>query len=54
MKGKPNMTLSVIFLTRTNVVLKQTLSWQTWALLISKVICILLPLAEHKVSFDLL
>jgi hypothetical protein len=27
---------------------------QIWALLISKVICILLPLAERKVYFDLL
>jgi hypothetical protein len=52
-KGKPNITLSVKFLTRTNV-LKQILSWQTWALLISKVICILLPLVKCKVSFDLL
>ena len=44
------MTLSVIFLTRTNVVLKHMLSWHTWALRILNSICIFPPLAEVNLS----
>ena len=50
--GNPRITLSFRFLTRTKDVLKQTLSLQTWALLISYLICILLPLAEFNLSVD--
>ena len=50
MKGFPKMTLSVIFLTRTNVVLKHVLSWHTWALGILNSICIFPPLAEVNLS----
>ena len=52
MKGNPMITLSLMFLTKTKDVLKQTLSLQIWALLISYLICILLSLAEFNVSFD--
>ena len=50
MKGFPKMTLSVIFLTRTNVVLKHVLSWQIWAFGILNSICIFHPLAEVNLS----
>ena len=50
MKGFPKMTLSVIFLTRTNVVLKHLLSWQTCAFGIFNSICIFPPLAEVNLS----
>ena len=48
--GFSKMTLSVIFLTRTNVVLKHVLSWHTWALGILNLICIFPPLAEVNLS----
>ena len=48
--GFPKMTLSIIFLTRTNVVLKHVLSWHTWALSILNLICIFPPLAEVNLS----
>ena len=48
--GFPKMTLSVIFLTRTNVALKHVLSWHTWALSILNLICIFLPVAEVNLS----
>ena len=48
--GFPKMTLSVIFLTRTKVVLKLTLSWQTLACGILNSICISPPLAEVNLS----
>ena len=50
MKGFPKMTLSVIFLTRTKVVLKHTLYWQTCAFGILNSICIFPPLAEVNLS----
>ena len=50
MKGFPKMTLSVIFLIRTNVVLKHVLSWHTWALGILNSICIFPPLVEVNLS----
>ena len=50
MKRFPKMTLSVIFLIRTNVVLKHVLSWHTWALEILNPICIFSPLAEVNLS----
>ena len=46
----PKITLSVIFLTRTNVVLKYVLSWHTYALGILNSICIFPPLAEVNLS----
>ena len=49
-KGFARMTLSVIFLTRTNVVLKHVLSWQTCAFGILNSICIFPPLAEVNLS----
>jgi hypothetical protein len=52
MNGSPRIILSFKFLTRTKDVLKQTLSLQTWALFISYLICILLPLAEFNLSVD--
>ena len=48
------MTLSVKFLTRTNVVLKHMLSWQIWALGSLNSICILPPLADVNLSLDFL
>ena len=48
------MTLSVRFLTRTNVVLKHILSWQIWALGSLNSICILPPLADVNRSLDFL
>ena len=48
------MTLSVKFLTRTNVVLKHMLFWQTWALGILNSICIFPPLADVNRSLDFL
>ena len=48
------MTLSVRFFTRTNVVLKHILSWQTWALGILNSICIFPPLADVSRSLDFL
>jgi len=50
MNGFPKMTLSVIFLTRTKVVLKHALSWQTCAFGILNSICIFPPLAEVNLS----
>ena len=50
MNGFPKMTLSVIFLIRTNVVLKHVLSWHTWALGILNSIYIFPPLAEVNLS----
>ena len=50
MKGFPKMTLSVMFLTRTNVVLKYVLSWQTCAFGILNSIYIVPPLAEVNLS----
>ena len=50
MKGFPNMTLSVIFFTRTNVFLKHALSWHTCVLGILNSICICPPLAEVNLS----
>ena len=50
MNGFPKMTLSVIFLTRTKVVLKHALSWQTYAFGILNSICIFPPLAEVNLS----
>ena len=50
MNGFPRMTLSVIFLTRTNVVLKHALSWQTCAFGILNSIWIFPPLAEVNLS----
>ena len=46
MNGFPKMTLSVIFLTSTNVVLKHVLSWHIWAFGILNLICIFPPLAD--------
>ena len=48
------MTLSVKFLTRTNVVLKHMLSWQIWALGSLNSICIFPPLADVNRSLDFL
>ena len=48
------MTLSVKFLTRTNVVLKHMLSWQIWALGSLNSICIFPPLADVNLSLDFL
>ena len=48
------MTLSVRFLTRTNVVLKHMLSWQIWALGSLNSICIFPPLADVNRSLDFL
>ena len=48
------MTLSVKFLTRTNVVLKHMLSWQTWAFGSLNSICIFSPLADVNFSLDFL
>ena len=50
MKGFPRMTLSVIFLTRTKVVLKHALFWQTCAFGILNSIYIFPPLAEVNLS----
>ena len=52
MNGNPSITLLFKFLTRTKGVLKQTLSLQTWALLISYLIIIWLPLLEFNLSVD--
>ena len=46
----PKITLSVIFLIRTNVVLNHVLSWHTWALGILNSICIFPLLAEVNLS----
>ena len=50
MNGFPKMTLSVIFLTRTNAVLKHVLSWHTWALGILNSIYIFPPFTEVNLS----
>ena len=50
MNGFPKMTLSVIFLTRTKVVLKHALSWHTCAFGILNSIYIFPPLAEVNLS----
>ena len=50
MKGFHKITLSVMFLTRTNVVLKHVLSWQTCAFGILNSICIFPPLVEVNLS----
>ncbi len=52
MNGNPSITLSFKFFTKTKDVLKQTLSLQAWALLISYLIIIWLPLAEFNLSVD--
>ena len=46
----PKITLSVIFLIRTNVVLNHVLSWHTWASGILNSICIFPPLVEVNLS----
>ena len=46
----PKITLSVIFLIRTNVVLNHVLSWYTWASGILNSICIFPPLVEVNLS----
>ena len=50
MNGFPKMTLSVIFFTRTKVVLKHALSWQTCAFGILNSIYIFPSLAEVNLS----
>ena len=50
MKGFPKMTLSVMFLTKTNVVLKHVLSWQTCAFGILNSIYIFPPLVKVNIS----
>ena len=52
--GFPKMTLSVMFLTRTNFVIKDMPPWQTSACGISNSICILPPLADASLSLDFL
>ena len=52
--GFPKMTLSVIFLTKTNFVIKDMPFWQTMACGMSYSICILPPLADASLSLDLL
>ena len=52
--GFPKMTLSVIFLTKTNFVIKDMPLWQTMACGMSCSICILPPLADASLSLDFL
>ena len=52
--GFPKMTLSVMFLTKTNFVMKDMLFWQTMAWGMSYSICIFPPLADASLSLDFL
>ena len=52
--GFPKMTLSVMFLTKTNFVIKDMPLWQTMACGMSYSICIFPPLADASLSLDFL
>ena len=52
--GFPKMTLSVMFLTRTNFVIKDMPPWQTSACGMLWSICILPPLVDANLSLDFL